>query len=115
MFVEGASMSLLEAKSQVSQFLAALYPVDPENSLAAPPEEMASLNLLAGELEVETNWDLAHLTGGLYLSSPFSIRGDCGRFREVRSAVSDSGPSSVAALMSLDINRVVATSSASIL
>lgn len=64
-FVEGASKSLSQVKPQVRQILMARYPAGFEESSAATPEEMASNEEHAGDLEGESDWDLADLTGGL--------------------------------------------------
>lgn len=62
--VEGESMSLLEAKSQVCQFLATRYLADLEEFPAAAPEEVESVDMLAGNLECQAIWYLADLMGG---------------------------------------------------
>lgn len=50
-FLEGGSMSLLEASSQVRQLLAAQYPFNLEDSPAAAPEEAASIDVLFDDLD----------------------------------------------------------------
>lgn len=57
-FAEGESLLLLEAGSQVCPFLAARYLTDHDESLAAPPEEMESIGLLAGHLEDRADWEI---------------------------------------------------------
>lgn len=44
-------MSTEEVKSQMRQFLAAQYPADLEKSPAGAPEEVASIEVLAGDLK----------------------------------------------------------------
>lgn len=61
--VEGDSMSLAEAKSPVRQFWATQHPPNLEESPAAAPEGVGSTNVLAGDLDGETDWDLASWTG----------------------------------------------------
>lgn len=56
-------MSLLEAKSQVCHFLAARYAADLEDPLLVAPEEVSSIDVLAGDMDGAGDWDLADLTG----------------------------------------------------
>lgn len=49
-FAEVASMSLLEVKSQLLQFLATRNPSKPEDSPVAPTEEVARFDVLADDL-----------------------------------------------------------------
>lgn len=44
-------MSMSDARSQVCQFQAALYPANLEESLAAAPGNVASINVITIELE----------------------------------------------------------------
>lgn len=48
-------MSLAEAKSQVRQFLTTRYLADPEHSPAAAREEVVNIDVLAGDLESESD------------------------------------------------------------
>lgn len=61
-FVNGESMFLSEANFQVLQFLASLYLAHLEDSLAAAPVKLASIAILAGDLEGDADQDLADLT-----------------------------------------------------
>lgn len=56
-FVEFEFVFLLEVKVQMRQFLATSYHGGFEASLAAAPKEAASIDMLAGELDGETDWD----------------------------------------------------------
>lgn len=49
---------------------------------------MAGIDVFAGDLGGEVDWDFANLTGGLELSSLTSIRGDYGHLCEVCLVVS---------------------------
>lgn len=61
-FVEGESISLSEVKLGVHQFLAAQYPAILEEPLARASKEVASIEVLANDLEGEPDCDLANLT-----------------------------------------------------
>lgn len=50
-------MFLLGAKSQVRQLLAAKYSADLEETSAASPEELGSIDVSAGDLEGEADWN----------------------------------------------------------
>lgn len=67
-------MSISEAKSKMRQMLAGWYPADLEKSPAAPLEGMESINVLAGDLEDDPDWDVVGLTGvATYLLEPVSM------------------------------------------
>lgn len=58
-FLEGESVPLSEAESAaVCQFIGSLYPAGVEESLPAVPEKVASIDVLADDLESEANWGL---------------------------------------------------------
>lgn len=99
-FIEGNSMLLSEAKSQVRQILEAWYPADLEESLVGTPEEGASSDVLASDVKGESDWDLADLTRRLDLGSRAKIRGDYGCVHEKCSVVTESVSSSVVGLLS---------------
>lgn len=63
-FVEGASVSVSEVKSQVHPFMATQYSTKVEESPAAAPNEVASIDVHTGDLEGKVDWHLANLTGG---------------------------------------------------
>lgn len=58
------------------QLLATWCPAELKESLAAAPEGMGSINVLAGDLEGKADWDLADLTRGPDIGIRTSIRGD---------------------------------------
>lgn len=58
-FFDGKSISLWEAEWQVHQFLATRSRVWSWESRKAPLEEMASIDVLATDLEGESDWDVA--------------------------------------------------------
>lgn len=60
--VEGALMSLPEAKWLVHQLLASCHPSNLEEFLAAASEETECVGILAASLDLEVDWDLASLT-----------------------------------------------------
>lgn len=62
-FVEEASICLSEAQLQGRQFLAAEYPANVKESLVAASQELTSIEVLAGDLEGEDDWDLNDMTG----------------------------------------------------
>lgn len=82
MNTEGEAMSLLEEKSQLRQFLVALYLAYLKDYLAAAPEEVARVEVLAGNLENESVWDLHDLAGGPGLGSLTCNSNDYGHIRE---------------------------------
>lgn len=51
-------MSLLEAKSQVNQFLAFIYLADFAESMVAAPKSVVCIDLFASDLDFKTNRDL---------------------------------------------------------
>lgn len=114
-FLEGDSIYLSEAKLQVRKPLSFRYPADFEESEAKAPEKMASIDVLAGDLEGEGDWDLAYLTGGPDLSSRAAICEDYERLREACFLVNNSIPSSMSDLLSLGIRSVEVMRRASIL
>lgn len=67
-----------------------------------------SIVVLVGNLECESDWDLADLMGGPVLSSQTSIPGDYGHLLEACSVVDESVPQSMADLLSLAIRGVEA-------
>lgn len=75
-YVEGESMFLSDAKSQVRQLLVDWYHADLEQSLDAAPEDVGSIDVLAGELKEEGDWDLANWTGENVFRSRASILDD---------------------------------------
>lgn len=97
--VEGESLSLPESKTQVRQFLAVLDPFDLEAPPAVAPQELPSIDLLAGDLEGEAGCDLSNVMGGLYFGSLATVCGDCGRLFGACSVVNESVPSSVADIL----------------
>lgn len=64
--------------------------------------------MLAGDLEIEGDLDLALFTGGQVLDSRASIRSDYGPLREAGSVVNESVLSTMAELLSLAIRGVEA-------
>lgn len=108
-------MPLWEAKSQVRQFLAGRYSLNLEDILAAPPEEMKSINMLASDWEGEADWDLANLTGGPDIGSQPSICSAYGHLRGMCSVVSESVSSSIAYLLLLAVHDLEEMSRTSIL
>lgn len=62
--VEGKSISLSEAKSQVPQFLVVRCSVNRKESPAAAVEGVASIDVLTGDLKDKADWTLAGLMGG---------------------------------------------------
>lgn len=74
------------------QFLAARYPADLEKAPAVALQEVTSVDVLAGDLEDEADWDFANLTAGPDLGSRASIHGNYGRHREGWFVVSESLP-----------------------
>lgn len=56
------------------QFLAACYPADLEESLAAAPGEVESIDLFSGDLKFEADWDLPIRRDVLtYVVEPVSV------------------------------------------
>lgn len=108
-------MSLLDAKLQAHQFLAARYPAYPEGSPAVALDEVCSIDVFAVDLEGEVDWDLADLTGVPDLGSQASIGGNYDRLQEPCSGVNESVLLSVMDLMAFAVRGVEAMSSASIL
>lgn len=109
-FIEGESISLSEAKSKVCQFLVNQYPADLDESPVVVSEDVASIDVFADDLDGETDWQLADLTGSFDLRSRAIIRVDYGLLPEASTVVSNSIPSSIAYLFPLDIRGVEATS-----
>lgn len=62
-FLEGEPIYLSEARSQVRKLLATHYLLDLEKSPVVAPEEVATIDVLAGDLDGEANLDLANLKG----------------------------------------------------
>lgn len=114
-FVGSASMSISEAKFHVHLLMGARYAVKFEEFPAGALEEVASMDMLPGDLEVKVERYVADPTGGLDLGNLVSICGDYERFLETYSMTSDSIPSSVADLLSLAIRGVEAMTRTSIL
>lgn len=77
-FVGGEAMCPSKAKSQVRQFLAVQCYGDLEECLAAAPEEVTSIKVLAFDLDGEADGESAELMGGTNLGCRGSIRGDYG-------------------------------------
>lgn len=98
--VKCTSMSLSDARWLVRQLLAARYPVDPVESPSTAPEEVASSDVLSGDLKGEADCYLAEFTEGSELVNRASIRGDYERICEACSVVSESYPALVAVLSS---------------
>lgn len=113
--MDGESMTLSEAKSKVLQFLMTCCTINLEKSLAAAPEQVVSIYVLAGDLEVASHWHLADFMRGLYFGSKAHIRGDCECLREARPVVSECFPSLVADSLSLATHCIEVMSRASIL
>lgn len=90
--VEHESISLSEAKLQVRKFSAARYPADFEESAGASPEELSSIDVLAGYLQSEAAWDLDDFATP-ELDSPVTVHGNYGRLYEACSIVNESVPS----------------------
>lgn len=61
-FLDGESMPWLEAKWQVRQFVVGRYRGNHEECLGAAPEEAATTDVVAGDLDDEADWNLADLT-----------------------------------------------------
>lgn len=72
------------------------------------PEEAASIDVLASDLDEQTDWDLADLKGGPGLGSRPSVSVDYGCPCKMWSVVSESGSSSVEILLSLATCQVEA-------
>lgn len=75
-FPAGKSMLLSKGKSPVHQFWAARYLNDLDECLATCPEELASIDLLAGDLAGEADYNVSELTEGPELGGRTSICGD---------------------------------------
>lgn len=86
------------------------YPAHLEESLEVVPGELAGTYVLTGDLDVEADWDLADLAGGIDLGSQTSIRRGYGRLCEARLVGKDSVPPSEPDLLSLTIRSVEAGS-----
>lgn len=80
-FIEGESISPSEANLQVRQFFVTPYPASLEEYPAAVPGGLASIDVLAGDLEGEADCNLADCMGGPHLSSRATIRGAYGCLR----------------------------------
>lgn len=92
-FVKGKPIFLSDGQSPLCQFLAAWYPVDFQWSLAVASQKVASVVLLAGDLDREADCACSNLTRGLDIGSQASNRGEYGRLREACSVVSEFVPS----------------------
>lgn len=86
--VDGERLSLSKAEWQVRHFMGTQYSSDLEQYLMAIFEEMASTDVLTGDLEGGADWELDDLTGRLNLGSQAKIRGDYASFRETCSMAS---------------------------
>lgn len=67
--VESKSVLLLTATLQMRQYLGRWYPADPEEYRAVSSKEVASSDVLAGDLYENVDWESAELTGGPGLSN----------------------------------------------
>lgn len=65
--LEGKSISLSEAKSQVCQLLATKYIAVLEESRAAAPGKVVNMTVVADDVKCEADWEFTYLTGGPYL------------------------------------------------
>lgn len=113
-FVDGESMFLLEARLQARQFLATRHPSDFEESPAAALEEVASMDVLVGDLEGECDWDWDAFMRVPDLSSRTGICGAYGLVLEACSVVNDSVLPPVVDLLSLAVSNVEEMSRVSI-
>lgn len=93
-FVKGESMSLLEAKWQVREFLVFWNPVDLDESLEAASENVVTISGISSDLQGGVDWYLADSTVGPDLGRPASICGDYERVLDVCSVGNESVPSS---------------------
>lgn len=78
-FVEGQSMSVSEAKSQLFQQLVAPYFADLEKSRAAAFEEVVCITILTNDLGHEADWGFADFTADPDLGIRAWIFGGYGR------------------------------------
>lgn len=108
-------MVLSEARSQVRQFLVARYHTTLTESASETPEEVVSINVLARDLEGETDWKLADSTKGSDFGTRATTRGGNGRHCEACLEINQPIPSSVLDLLTLAIRGVETMSGASIL
>lgn len=89
-FLEGESMAVSEAKSQVRQFLMTQYLAGPEESMVPAFEDLANINVLADDINHEADSDLNNFSRGTSFDSRPIIPDDCGHIREVNEVVSES-------------------------
>lgn len=75
-FVKHEPVSLTKARLKVRQFLATQYPDDLEESMVAVPEEVASIEMLASNLNCGADRNFVDSTGGINLGSGASIYDD---------------------------------------
>lgn len=106
-------MSLSWVKTQMRQFLTTRCPADSEESTITAPQEVVTIDVPAGDLKGDADWDFADLIGGSNVDSRTSIRCDYGHVREACSASNDSVPSSVADLLLLTVRGAEEMSRAS--
>lgn len=81
-FLDGDSMALAEEKSHVQQLSVTQYPDYHVESLAAAPEQVACITVVASDLDCEAEWDLAEFTEDPDLGSYASTPGESGCLRE---------------------------------
>lgn len=67
-FLEREKIFWPEAKLQVRQLLTTHYPTDLEEYLVVSLEELAGIEMFAGDLDGEADFDLTDLMGGPVLS-----------------------------------------------
>lgn len=114
-FLKGVSKSLSEVKSQARQLLAPQYLTDLKEAPVAAQEKVASVYVLASDLDGKANWDMADMTGDLDLGSWATLLGGYGRVLEVCWLIIESVPLLGVDQLSLAIRVVEVISRASIL
>lgn len=101
--------------SQVCQFLSSPYPADIKECLSKGPENEASINMLAGDLDGEADYDLPDLTVNSNLESQTIILDHYERLSKACLVVSLFVPSWAADILSLSTRCVNEASRMSIL
>lgn len=91
------------------QLLPSEYLDDREESPAWAPDEVARIDMFAGDLYSEAGWDLSDMTGGPEYGSRASIRVDYGRLREAWPVVPSSFLLSVEDFLFLVTNGVISS------
>lgn len=99
--LEGKIVSIAETKLQGRQQLATQFLTDLKNSSVEDPENVASIDVFAGDLDGDPYLDLSDLTGGPDFSSLVITFINYGLLREACWVVTVSVPSLVSHLFSV--------------